>query len=313
MRYSIFTIFILSAIAFTSCGKLDYKKSPGGLVYHIFSNGKGDSIKAGDYVKFHIENKVNDSVYSSTFGKDPAYVQANSFGSKYDISELWTKMRKGDSVIVFQSLDTFLKRGADLPPEIKKGDQLIVTVKILDIFKTEAEASADREKSSLANLPAEKEAVKKYLSTNKIEGYQETASGAYVKIIEPGSGNLIDSGNYVAVRYRGSLFSGSVFDGNMDSTTYGKGPLSFTVNVDRMAKGFTEGVRMLRKGSVAKIYIPASLAYGSAGNPPAIGPNENIMFDIKIEDVQEKAPAPVPVPPNITDSLRKEREPKTKH
>lgn len=312
MRYSAFVIFILSAVVITSCGKLDYKKSPGGLVYKIVSDGKGDSVRTGDYIKFNIENKVNDSVYSTTFGKDPAYVQASAFGNKYDISELWTKMRIGDSVIVFQSLDTFLKRGAQLPPEIKKGDMLIVTIKILDIFKSDSAANADREKASLVNLPAEKEAVKKFMSENKIDGYQETPSGAFVKIVEPGTGNFIDSGNYISVRYRGSLFNGAVFDGNMDADTYSKGPFSFTVNVDRMAKGFTEGVRMLRKGAVAKIYIPASLAYGSTGNPPSIGPNENIMFDIKIEDVKDKAPEPVPFPSNITDSLRKKMEPKKK-
>ena len=54
MRYSAFTIFILSAIAFVSCGKLDYKKTGSGLVYKIFSDGKGDSVKTGDYIKFHI-------------------------------------------------------------------------------------------------------------------------------------------------------------------------------------------------------------------------------------------------------------------
>jgi len=293
MRYSAFIFFILSTIVFASCGKLEYKKTGSGLVYKIFSDGKGDSVKTGDYIKFHIENKVNDSVYNTTFGKDPAYAQASGFGNKYDISELWTKMRKGDSVIVLQSLDTFLKKGVQLPPEIKKGDKLIVTIKLLDIFKSESAANADREKASLANLPAEKEAVKKYLDENKIEGVQETSSGAFVKIIEPGTGNLIDSGNYVSVRYRGSLLSGTVFESNMDSATISKGPLSFTINVDRMAKGFTDGIRLLRKGSVAKIYIPSSLAYGSTGNPPAIGPNEHIMFDIKVEDVQEKAPAPV--------------------
>ena len=294
MRYSAFIIFILTPIVFASCGKLEYKKTGSGLVYKIFSDGKGDSVKTGDYIKFHIENKVNDSVYNTTFGKDPAYAQASGFGTKYDISELWTKMRKGDSVIVLQSLDTFLKKGVQLPPEIKKGDRLIVTIKLLDIFKTESAANADREKASLANLPAEKEAVKKYLDENKIEGVQETSSGAFVKIIEPGTGDLIDSGNYVSVRYRGSLLSGTVFESNMDSATISKGPLSFTINVDRMAKGFTDGIRLLRKGSVAKIYIPSSLAYGSTGNPPAIGPNEHLIFDIKIEDVQEKAPSPTP-------------------
>ena len=70
-----------------------------------------------------------------------------------------------------------------------------------------------------------------------------------------------------------------------------------------MAKGFTDGIRLLRKGSVAKIYIPSSLAYGSTGNPPAIGPNEHLIFDIKVEDVQEKAPAPTPAPSNTPNPV----------
>jgi FKBP-type peptidyl-prolyl cis-trans isomerase len=141
-----------------------------------------------------------------------------------------------------------------------------------------------------------------------LKEYKETPSGAFVKIIEPGTGDIIDSGNYVSVRYPGSLFSGTVFESNMDSATISKGPLSFTINVDRMAQGFTEGIRLLRKGSVAKIYIPSSLAYGSTGNPPAIGPNEHLIFDIKIEDVQEKAPAPVA--PNTIDTVKKKSQPK---
>jgi FKBP-type peptidyl-prolyl cis-trans isomerase FkpA len=323
MRYSVFTIALLSSMFFISCGRLDYKKTPSGLVYKVISDGKGQKIVDGDYIKYHIRYKVNDSIYLTTFDKQPEFIQVAKTGQRYHISELWTLMRKGDSAIVNQSIDSLMRRGAQIPPELKKSDLLIITVKILDIFKSDSAAQADqkqyfkaKEDADIAKLPAQKEAVKKYLADNKIEGYVETPSGAFVKIIQPGTGNIIDSGNYVSVLYTGTLLSkGTKFDSNVDSSFGHPGAYPFTVNVDPMAKGFTEGVRQLRKGAVAKIFIPAALAYGSAGRPPVIGPDEHLIFDITIADVQSKAPTqeiPQVVPEEVTDSIRRSREQKNK-
>jgi FKBP-type peptidyl-prolyl cis-trans isomerase len=299
-------LLTLIVIAFTSCGKLEYKKSASGLVYKIFGNGKDSLIRNGDFIKFHIENRVNDSIYRSTFGGTPAYVQATYSGEKYDISELWTRMRKGDSVIILQSLDTFLKKGVPLPSEIKKGDRLIVTLKILDVFKSDSAAQADQKKYQAAQAAIEKEELKKYFKEKNIEGLQETPSGAYVKIINPGTGPLIDSGKYVSVMYKGTNLSGKVFDTNMDTSFRHTEPLSFTVNVNPMIQGFVEGLKLLHNGSEAIFYIPSSLGYGANGNPPNVKPNENLIFNIKIMEVKDKAPeqASLPNPPK-SDTTRK--------
>ena len=299
-------LLTLIVIAFTSCGKLEYKKSASGLVYKIFGNGKDSLIRNGDFIKFHIENRVNDSIYRSTFGSTPAYVQASYSGEKYDISELWTRMRKGDSVIILQSLDTFLKKGVPLPAEIKKGDRLIVTLKILDVFKSDSAAQADQKKYQAAEAAIEKEELKKYFKEKNIEGLQETPSGAYVKIINPGTGPLIDSGKYVSVMYKGTNLSGKVFDTNMDTSFRHTEPLSFTVNVSPMIQGFVEGLKLLHNGSEAIFYIPSSLGYGANGNPPNVKPNENLIFNVKIMEVKDKAPdqASMPNPPQ-SDTTRK--------
>lgn len=299
-------LLTLIVIAFTSCGKLEYKKSASGLVYKIFGNGKDSLIRNGDFIKFHIENRVNDSIYRSTFGGTPAYVQASYSGEKYDISELWTRMRKGDSVIILQSLDTFLKKGVPLPAEIKKGDRLIVTLKILDVFKSDSAAQADQKKYQAAQAAIEKEELKKYFKEKNIEGLQETPSGAYVKIINPGTGPLIDSGKYVSVMYKGTNLSGKVFDTNMDTSFRHTEPLSFTVNVNPMIQGFVEGLKLLHNGSEAIFYIPSSLGYGANGNPPNVKPNENLIFNVKIMEVKDKAPeqASLPNPPQ-SDTTRK--------
>lgn len=307
MRPIYILMTVLLVTAFTSCGKMDYKKSPSGLIYKIFGNGKGELIKKGDYIKFHIENKVNDSIYRSTFGKTPAYVQANYNGEKYDISELWTKLRKGDSVVILQSLDTFFKRGAQLPPEIKKGDQLIVTLKVMDVFTSDSAAQADQKMNAAALTAIETETLKKYFKEKNIEGLQKTPSGAFVKIINPGSGEPIDSGKYISVMYKGKTWSGKVFDTNMDSSFNHTEPLSFVVEGTPMMKGFEEGVKLLHKGDEATFYIPSSLGYGANGNPPAIQPNEHLIFDIKIVDVKDKAPeSPATVTqPTAADTTKK--------
>jgi FKBP-type peptidyl-prolyl cis-trans isomerase FkpA len=303
------TISMFAAvIAVTSCGKLNYKTSPSGFPYKIFSDGKGQQVKLTDVVKFHIENKVNDSIYRTTFGATPAYVQTTTFNERYDITEIWEKMRVGDSVIVIQSMDTFLKRNSSLPAEIKKGDRLIITLKILGVFENDSLAKVDQKKDSDKLAATEKEDIKKYLSANKIEGVQETPSGAFVKINNPGTGNLINSGNYVSVKYKGMSWSGKIFDTNMDSSFGRAALLDFSVDVTPMIKGFSEAVKLLGKGGEATIYIPSALGYGSEGNPPMVAPNEKLIFEIKIVEVKDKAPDPEPVKTRAAiDSTKKKQ------
>jgi len=54
---------------------------------------------------------------------------------------------------------------------------------------------------------------------------------------------------------------------------------------------------LLRKGAVAKFYIPSVLAYGGNPNPASgIKPWENLIFEVTVTDVQDKQPIAQPVP-----------------
>jgi FKBP-type peptidyl-prolyl cis-trans isomerase FkpA/FKBP-type peptidyl-prolyl cis-trans isomerase FklB len=46
--------------------------------------------------------------------------------------------------------------------------------------------------------------------------------------------------------------------------------------------GWSEGLRMTREGSKAKLYIPSDLAYGENGVGRDIGPNEVIIFEVEL-------------------------------
>lgn len=118
-----------------------------------------------------------------------------------------------------------------------------------------------------------------FLKENKgKEGVKTTASGLQYKINKEGTGKQPKATDQVSVSYVGKLADGTEFD-----SSQGK-PVSFTL--DRVIKGWSEGLQLLKEGSEATLYIPADLAYGK--NPPPqspIMPDSVLIFDVKLEKV----------------------------
>jgi len=294
----LFFIFISLSLGgmLVSCSKASYKKTKGGMPYQLFKGKDTQQIQAGDFIKIQFTQKIKDSVYFTTVGVLPEYRQVDPKQAlPYDISELWTSLRVGDSIVTTQLMDTFIKRDPTrIPPQFKKGDKIMSYVKVLAVFKSDSAARADYEKSTKEWMAAETKVIEKFLAEKKITA-QKTPSGAFVEILNPGTGNLIDSGKYISCKYTGTSWSGKKFDSNVDTTFGHMEPLSFTVGTGAMIKGFDEAVKFLGLGGKAKAYIPSSLAY--AGNPgsPLIKPYESLVFEIEITDIKDKMPvSPAP-------------------
>ena len=284
---------LFAGILLVGCSKASYKKTKGGMPYQLFKGKDTQQIKAGDFVKIQFTQKIKDSVYFTTVGGLPQYQQITDQQSPYDISELWTSLRVGDSVVATQMIDTFMKRNPQgIPPQFKKGDKIMTYIKVLAIFKSDSLARADYEKGNKEWLAGEIKTIEKYLSDKKITA-QKTPSGALVEIINPGTGNLIDSGKYISVKYTGTSWSGKKFDSNLDSAFGHMELLSFVVGTQGpggMMKGFDEGVRLMRLGTKGKVYIPSTLGYAGSPQTPLIKPYENLIFDIEVVDVKDKMP-----------------------
>ncbi len=266
-------------------------KTPGDMAYKVFRPKTGKPILAGNYVKINLSQRIKDSVYFSSWSQLPVYMSIPAKSQPYDISELWLMVKQGDSIIATQMMDTFIKHmPANIPPQFKNGDKILTTVKIIDVFATDSLIRIDQDKEN--KLWGEKEIVfiSKYLASKKINA-QKTPSGAFVEIIKTGEGPLIVSGKYVSVNYTGRTFAGKVFDSNTDSSFKHVTPLSFTVGTvgtGGMIKGFDEGMNFMRKGTVARVYIPSLLAYGANPGSPLIKPYENLIFDIEVTEVKDK-------------------------
>jgi FKBP-type peptidyl-prolyl cis-trans isomerase len=288
-------LFLLSTIVLAGCGKITYRKTAGGMPYQVYPGNSTQKIFPGNIVKAYLSYKVKDSIYFSSFGKVPDYMPINPTPQPYDISEIWTKLKKGDSVVATQMMDTFIKRNPmSIPPEFKKGDRIITTIKVVDVFTSDSLANIDREKILKDWMGKESDLLARYIKDKNISA-QKTPSGAYVQIINPGTGKLIDSGNYVTVNYTGTLFSGKKFDSNTDTAFHHVGPYGFVVNTKKMIQGFDEAMRFLKPGSTARVYVPSMLGYGDRPNPQSgIKPYDNLIFDIAIVDVKDKAPEEKP-------------------
>ena len=303
IRNLVLFLFAISLLA--ACGKVAYRKTAGGMPYQLYKGKDTQRIFSGNIVKVNLSYKVKDSLYFSSFGKVPVYMPVNAESQQpYDISEIMTTLGIGDSVIATQMMDTFIKRNpASIPPEFKKGDRIVTTLKVLAIFTSDSAASADEEKEKKALLASEIDFLGKYLASKNIAA-EKSPSGIYVQVINPGSGSLADSGKYVTLNYTGTHLDGKKFDSNVDTSFHHVGPLSFTVGDGQMVKGFDEGVRLLRVGGTGRAYVPSMLAYGPRPRPGSgIKPFEHLVFDLTIVDVKDKAPAPevrpgAPMPPN---------------
>ncbi|HYC40759.1 MAG TPA: FKBP-type peptidyl-prolyl cis-trans isomerase [Chitinophagaceae bacterium] len=292
-RILLFIILVTAVVA--GCNKISYRKTPGGLPYKLFPADDTQRVRPGNIIKLNLLQKINDSVYYNSFDKLPLYFQIESGSQPYELSELWTRLEKGDSVIATQMMDTFIKRNPQgIPPHFKKGDRIVTQVRILDVFVNDSLAQLDRDRVQREWLEKEISFVGNYLSQRKINA-QKTESGAFVEVLNPGVGEPIDSGNYVTINYTGKTFSGKVFDSNVDTSFQHAFPYSFVTGGGQMIRGFDEGVRALRKGAVARIYVPSLLGYGADPRSPNIKPFDHLIFDVTILDVKEKAPDSPPV------------------
>lgn len=122
-----------------------------------------------------------------------------------------------------------------------------------------------------------------FLAKNKSKpGVKTTQSGLQYKVLEKGTGASPKSDDMVTVEYTGRLINGTVFD----STEKTGKPVKF--NVGGVIKGWTEALQMMKPGGKWEVYIPSDLAYGSrqAGGP--IGPNQTLIFEIKLLSVDKK-------------------------
>ena len=133
-----------------------------------------------------------------------------------------------------------------------------------------SQESSSPETSSNAKKTAPKVTVPKGAPPKKLE----------IKEIEEGAGAEAKAGDEVSVQYAGVGYeSGEEFD---SSWSRGAEPFTFGLGAGQVIPGWDQGVEGMKVGGRRELIIPPELAYGSAGSPPSIGPNETLIFVIDL-------------------------------
>ena len=190
-----------------------------------------------------------------------------------------------------------------------------------DAFEDSTEISQDAIFAYLQNYfmvtrPAEAAArsAKWLEKKEKAAGVKKTESGLLYKVVKAGdmSKAAQSDEDVVRVHYVGKLQDGTVFDASLFSKrskeqqemmraqrpnmfdekgnlVEAEEPIEFPLN--RVIKGWTEGMKLVGPGGKIKLYIPAELAYGPRGAGQLIGPNEALEFEVELLEV---LPAEVP-------------------
>lgn len=155
--------------------------------------------------------------------------------------------------------------------------------RIQEVFKARMDKVAQTEKDS------GKAFVEKFV---KDEGATKTESGLAYKVIKEGTGKTPMAEDVVEVHYHGTLADGTVFDSSVER---GK-TISFPLN--RVIRGWTEGLQTMKEGGKTKFVIPSELAYGDAGAPPKIPGGATLVFEVELFKVSKgDAPAPAAAAP----------------
>jgi peptidylprolyl isomerase len=114
----------------------------------------------------------------------------------------------------------------------------------------------------------------------------KTASGLAFKIVQPGTGSAKPAAeDFVTVHYTGWTTDGKMFD-----SSYARNSAS-TFPVNRVIKGWGEGVQLMVAGEKRRLWIPQELAYaGQTGRPQGM-----LVFDVELVDIvasPDKNPPP---------------------
>lgn len=140
------------------------------------------------------------------------------------------------------------------------------------VISCKKEAKLSCEDVKITAPASEVTTLKNYITTNNITATEDPRGFFYR--IEVAGGAKPSSCADVTVDYIGKLTNGTTFDSGND--------ISF--NLRGLITGWQEGIPLVGEGGRIILYLPPSLAYGSA-SVGSIPPNSNLIFTITLKSI----------------------------
>ena len=284
MKLTLFTLFLLSVIAFASCRKAsdepdikqydqqqiqNYISANGltgmqrdmtngdttGIYYQVLTPGTGAQIDYPDtisyvYAMHSFDGKyvVEDTVLNHYFGY-LGHVTPN--GLMLGIRNL-LKNKGGKIRLLIPSHLAYGTAG------VGSGSSTVTNNRIAGNQCLDYTINLVNGQSAYDEI-----VIKNYMAANNLSGYTKTADGLYYKITKVGTGNSITINSSISANYKLYLMN-NTFPNNdttySSSQTYGFGDLQNNV------AGVVEGMQLAKGQGAISMIVPSRLAYGTSGN-----------------------------------------------
>lgn len=195
--------------------------------------------------------------------------------------KLDTDLKKASYAIGQQIAQSLQSQGLEV-------DGYVLALSIEDYMNDECRLSEEEMMDAIGRLQASQQAQgaevakanlsegDKYRADNGARaGVKTTSSGLQYEIISEGTGATPSATSTVQVHYRGTFLNGKEFDSSYKRNQ----PAEFPLN--RVIRGWTEGLQLMKVGGKNRFVIPPHLAYGDQGNP-SIPANSTLIFEVEL-------------------------------
>lgn len=257
-----------------------------GLYYMELEKGQGKKAVAGEMLSVYLTvGQLDGKRLFSNFDGDPLDIE---FGKEFDTKGLMEGLglmkEGGKAKLIVPSEIGVGPRGKDGVPAFTT---LIYEVK-LDQIKTIDQVKKEREEQKKMkaqrdeeSMNAEQGRINAFLLANNIE-IPPLESGLYFIPIQDGEGAYPVDGNKVVVHYILQTTEGKQLQSSYDQNQ----SIDFELGTGAVIKGWEEAIRLMQKGSKAKIIVPSKLAYGSRDRSKDIPAYSPLVFDIELIDIE---------------------------
>lgn len=266
-----------------------YEMSDTGVVYKYYSQSGSDKVAdLGDYVRVQMVYSYEDSILFDTRGSKRDFemkMEEPTFDG--DIYAAVAMMAEGDSAsFLIDAVNFFTKLagqpGEPVPEFVKENTNMVFDVKLTKVMTEEEHTTELRERIDKRKAD-EPVVMEQYIKQNEIT-VKPTESGLYFINIRDGKGKKPIEGDVLEINFKVMLMDGSVlFDSWQENQ-----PVQFEFGRRFDTKGLVEGISMMRKGQMAHLIVPSSLAFGEFGRQGLIEPYSTLLYDVEILDIKDR-------------------------